>query len=206
MWRIKQIFDGDYGCEEVKSGEEPKLSVTLISDDGTEKYVQATDKWLMERGTFFTVMALGLPNAISTLLSGFANSFANQLLSKYGSDFIAANAAAGRVNMIITMILMGICMGAQPLIAYNYGAGNVKKMSGVIRDPQVASLSESILSILMISSPFLGFFYLGTNFLQATGEEMKATVISDALNGPKYSFKFWQYINAEKSGAGKCFL
>ncbi len=36
----------------------------------------------------FTVMALGLPNAISTLLSDFANSFANQLLPKYGSDSI----------------------------------------------------------------------------------------------------------------------
>ncbi len=161
----------------------------------------------------FTVMALGLPNAISTLLSGFANSFANQLLSKYGSDSIAANAAAGRVNMIITMVLMGICMGAQPLIAYNYGAGNIKKMSGVIKrlilltcsvgavttvlviafrsaviglflkDPQVAALAESILSILMISSPFLGFFYLGTNFLQATGQAMKATVISALQKG-----------------------
>ncbi len=160
-----------------------------------------------------SIMALGLPNAISTLLSGFANSFANQLLSKYGSDSIAANAAAGRVNMIITMILMGICMGAQPLIAYNYGAGNVKKMSGVIKrlilltcsvgavttalviafrspviglflkDSEVAALAESILSILMIASPFLGFFYLGTNFLQATGQAMKATLISALQKG-----------------------
>ncbi len=50
MWKINQIFDGDYGCEELKPGEEPKLSVTLISEDGTEKYAQVTDKWLMERG------------------------------------------------------------------------------------------------------------------------------------------------------------
>ncbi len=50
MWKIKQIFDGDYGCEELKPGEDPKLSVTLIADDGNEKYVQATDKWLMGKG------------------------------------------------------------------------------------------------------------------------------------------------------------
>ena len=50
MWKIKQIFDGDYGCEELNPGEDPKLSVTLISDDGKEKYVQATDKWLTEKG------------------------------------------------------------------------------------------------------------------------------------------------------------
>lgn len=161
----------------------------------------------------FSVMALGLPNAISTFLAGFANSFANQLLSKYGSDAIAANAAAGRVNLIIVMILMGICMGTQPLISYNYGAGNIKKLSGVIKrlviltvatgavtavlvvalrrpvialflkDTAVALTAESILMILMISSPFLGFFYLATNFLQATGKAMHATIISALQKG-----------------------
>ena len=50
MWKIKQIFDGDFGCEELMPGEEPKLSITLISDDGKEKYVSATDKWLRESG------------------------------------------------------------------------------------------------------------------------------------------------------------
>ena len=50
MWKIKQIFDGDYGCEELKPGEDPKLSVTLISDGENEKYVQTTDKWLTEKG------------------------------------------------------------------------------------------------------------------------------------------------------------
>ena len=161
----------------------------------------------------FSVMALGLPNAISTLLSGFASSFANQLLSKYGSDTIAANAAAGRVNQIIIMFLMGICMGAQPLMSYNYGAGNLKKLSGVmkriiilcvttgtlitllvillrkpvislfLKDEAVAALAESIVTLLMLSSPFLGFFYLATNFLQATGAAMRATAISALQKG-----------------------
>lgn len=161
----------------------------------------------------FSVMALGLPNAVSTMLSGFANSFANQLLSKYGSDSIAANAAAGRVNLIIIMVLMGICMGAQPLLAYNYGAGNIKKLAGVmkrliilavaigaittvfvialrkpvialfLKDTAVASMAEGILMIIMMSSPFLGFFYLATNFLQATGKAMYATIISALQKG-----------------------
>lgn len=156
----------------------------------------------------FSIMALGLPNAVSTLLSGFAGSFANQLLSKYGSDAIAANAAAGRVNMIIVMVLMGICMGAQPLISYNYGAKNMKKISGVLKrlavlvvvfggvttllvivfrapviglflkDKEVAQTAEGMLSIIMLSSPFLGFFYLSTNFLQSVGKAIQATLLS----------------------------
>ncbi len=161
----------------------------------------------------FSVMALGVPNSLSTLLSGLANSFANQLLAKYGSDSIAANTAAGRVNLIIVMVLMGICMGAQPLIAYNYGAGNYIRLAAVIKrllilnllggavmsgaviilrteiiglflkDEAVAATAESILSILMISSPFLGLFYLGTNFLQATGKAMEATIVSTMQKG-----------------------
>ena len=104
-------------------------------------------------------------------------------------------------------------MGAQPLISYNYGAGNIKKLSGVIKriiilnvsvgavttaaviglrsaviglflkDPAVAAMAENILTIIMISSPFLGFFFLGTNFLQATGDAMKATLMSVLQKG-----------------------
>ena len=32
MWIIKQIFDGDYGCEELQPGQKPKVSVTLVDD------------------------------------------------------------------------------------------------------------------------------------------------------------------------------
>ncbi len=160
-----------------------------------------------------TIMSVGLPNAISTLLSGVSGSLVNQLLSKYGSDPIAANAAAGRVNMIIVMILMGICMGAQPLIAYNYGAGNTRKLAAImkrlvlltagvgllttigvvsakhtiiglfLKEAEVAGMAEHILTIIMVSSPFIGAFFLGTNFLQATDNAMKATVISVLQKG-----------------------
>ena len=161
----------------------------------------------------FSVMAFGLPNAVSTVLSGFANSFANQLLSGYGSDSIAANAAAGRINLIIVMVLMGICMGAQPLISYNYGAGNLNKLAGImkrililcisvgavttgiviafrgmaiglfLKDASVAAVAERIVTLLMLSSPFLGLFFLSTNFLQATGRAVGATVISSLQKG-----------------------
>ena len=36
MWKIKQIFDGEYGCEELVAGEKPKVSVTLVDDNGGE--------------------------------------------------------------------------------------------------------------------------------------------------------------------------
>ncbi len=49
-WKIRQIFDGDYGCEERLPGQGPKVSVTLVDESGVEKYVSVEDNWLTERG------------------------------------------------------------------------------------------------------------------------------------------------------------
>lgn len=49
MWKIKQIFDGDYGCEELAEGQSPKSCVTLVNESGQKKYVYVEDKWLTDR-------------------------------------------------------------------------------------------------------------------------------------------------------------
>ena len=50
MWIIKQIFDGDYGCEELQPGQKPKVSVTLENEAGEVRCVTAEDEWLIENG------------------------------------------------------------------------------------------------------------------------------------------------------------
>ena len=48
MWKIIQIFDGDYGCEELVPGAKPKVSVTLEDERGEQKYISVEDEWLVE--------------------------------------------------------------------------------------------------------------------------------------------------------------
>ena len=48
MWKIKQIFDGDFGCEELAPGEKPKVSVTLENEEGQTKLVSVEDAWLTD--------------------------------------------------------------------------------------------------------------------------------------------------------------
>ncbi len=50
MWKIKQIFDGDFGCEELAPGEKPKVSVTLENEEGQTKFVSVEDASLTENG------------------------------------------------------------------------------------------------------------------------------------------------------------
>lgn len=48
MWKIVQIFDGEYGCEELALGAKPKVSVTIENESGEQKYKSVEDAWLMD--------------------------------------------------------------------------------------------------------------------------------------------------------------
>ena len=50
MWKIKHIFDGEYGCEELTEGQRPKVSVTLINEKEEETCFSVEDSWLTEHG------------------------------------------------------------------------------------------------------------------------------------------------------------
>lgn len=156
---------------------------------------------------------VGLPNGISSVLSGLASTFSNQILSIYGSGVIAAMAAAGRATMVITMIQMGICIGVSPLLAYNYGARNMPRLRETLiktavltigfgtiatvgcfagrdaliglflKDAANAQIGKQMMFWLLIASPLLGFYYLSSNFLQAAGNAFQATLISVLRQG-----------------------
>ena len=50
MWKVKQIFDGEYGCEERMPGEKTKCLVTLIDENGHTKSLNVEDDWLTNHG------------------------------------------------------------------------------------------------------------------------------------------------------------
>jgi putative MATE family efflux protein len=163
---------------------------------------------LLSLGELLPIAALGLPNAASTVLSGFASTFSNSLLSQHGTDAIAARAAAGKSSMLISMVQMGICMGVQPLLAYCYGAKNLPRLRETLRklalltggiglgavafcfafrhflislflkEAEVAAMGEQFMLYVMAGAPFLGVVYLCTNFLQSTRKAKSAIVVS----------------------------
>lgn len=160
-----------------------------------------------------SILALGMPNAISSLLSGFASTFSNRLLASYGTSAVAAMAAAGKVTMIIAMVQMGICMGVHPFLAYCHGAGDNGRMKEVIRkltiltaglgitsgilgfaakyqivglfiqDVEVLILGGEMVKILILTSPFIGMFYIGMHYMQATGHALGASIVSVLRQG-----------------------
>lgn len=160
-----------------------------------------------------SILALGMPNAVSSTLSGFASTFSNRLLVSYSTGAVAAMGAAGKVTMIITMVQMGVCMGVQPLMAYCYGAKDHTRMRETLKklalltcvlglslgglaflareqivnlflsDRELRALGCHIVTITICSAPFMGFFYLGMNYLQASGKALLATLVSALRQG-----------------------
>lgn len=50
MKRIKQIFDGEYGCEERTADEKAKVLVILENETGQESSLSVEDDWLRAQG------------------------------------------------------------------------------------------------------------------------------------------------------------
>ena len=168
---------------------------------------------LRSPAALFPIMALGLPNALSSILSGLASTFSNRLLSAYGTNAIAAMGAAGKITMIIGLVQMGICMGVQPMMAYNYGARNLARLKEILlktallaaavgivttvgcslarhtliglflRQREATAMGEEIVVFLLLAGPVLGLYYLSANFLQAAGNAPLATVTSVLRQG-----------------------
>ena len=159
------------------------------------------------------ILALGLPNAISSMLSGLAGTFSNRLLVGYGTQAVAAMAAAGKAVLLVAMVQMGICMGIQPLMAYCYGKRDWEKLRGIVRrllfltvglglvltagiwlsrewviglfikDTAAAALGIRQVGYMLLMGPVIGLYYLASNFLQAAGNAPAASVSSALRQG-----------------------
>ena len=79
-----------------------------------------------------SVVAIGIPASLNNILMSFANIILNQALVGYGDTPVAAMGVALKSNMLVVLLQIGLCVGIQPLIGYNYGAGNKKRLMQVI--------------------------------------------------------------------------
>ena len=157
---------------------------------------------------FRDVVALGLPNGINSSLSSVSSALANRLLVQYGTVAVAAMAAAGKATLVISMVQMGICIGVQPLLAYHYGAGNLKRIREILwklsaltigvgliallicrifsrelihlflKEPEALELGIRMVRLQMMTGPFIGMYYISSNFLQASGNAGHSMFVS----------------------------
>lgn len=154
------------------------------------------------------VISLGLPMACSTILNSVAGTIQNRLMISYGAVALAAQGVSGKVGMIVTMLIMGVCMGMQPAISYNFGAKNYIRMKQVVKNTgcftvslgiilsvcvflfkdiiiaafidnaKVIAYGQTFVLAAVISGPMYAIYQLCQNYLQATGKASYAIVVS----------------------------
>jgi Na+-driven multidrug efflux pump len=107
-------------------------------------------------------LALGVSGFIMLSTESLLSISFNSSLSKYGGDLaVGAMTIISSVGQLITLPLSGICQGAQPIVSYNFGAGNKERVLSVFKYTLFICASYTTLGwILTLTVPqvFAGIF------------------------------------------------
>ena len=87
------------------------------------------------------ICAVGIPSSIQNLLNVTGMTVLNNFTAAFGSDAVAAMGISQKINMVPMYIAMGVSQGIMPLISYNYGSGNIRRMREAVVFAAKISLS-----------------------------------------------------------------
>lgn len=123
------------------------------------------------------VFSIGIVSSVAGFLFDLDYMIIQRLMSGYGDIPVAAIGIVLKAERLPLNIGVGICQGMVPIIAYNYSAGNYKRMNATIRYSRNLGIACALASILMyeLFAPYIMRFFindaqtvaLGTNFLRA---------------------------------------
>jgi Na+-driven multidrug efflux pump len=97
------------------------------------------------------IMKIGIPAAASNIVMSASAILSNNFAAAYGDHVVAASGVSLRVCSLAFMILMGLALGFQPFAGYNYGAGNIKRLT--------KGLKVTLIYGIVVSVAFTVLFY-----------------------------------------------
>lgn len=108
------------------------------------------------RGTFalngrtvWAIITIGAAPSVVNFAAGFINIIINKTLVLHGGDM--AVGAAGIFTTyasLLTTFVLGICLGMQPIVGYNFGAGNTGRLRRAFMLAVVAATVVSVLGFI----------------------------------------------------------
>ena len=167
----------------------------------------------LDASTIKDVLIIGFPSTVSSLLATVANILLNRILVSYGVAVVAGMGVAMKINTVAVYVLLGLSAGIQPLIGYNYGAGNKKRLISVFKfssisavvlgtvltaimvfakeplirafidDADVIRYGMQILVALQMAGPILGLMFIGSGTIQAMGKALASFFLNLCRQG-----------------------
>lgn len=120
------------------------------------------------------ILVIGIPAAITNLTQSFGIALTNRYLLLYGSDKVAAMGIAIKVNLIAVLVMVGFAFGGQPLIGYNYGAKNYKRLNRVLGFAYLFEIAIAVVLtvVICLSAPALIRIFMAEEQIVAMGTQM----------------------------------
>lgn len=116
----------------------------------------AVQSFRLNGRTCGNIVTFGLSSFITQFAITIVIALTNNLLAVYGASSIygaeiplTATGIVMKVNQIMIAILLGIATGAQPIIGFNYGAKNFKRVRQALEISLIASEIVSVLAFLI---------------------------------------------------------
>ncbi len=146
-----------------------------------------TDNMKLERAIVLPCLALGLSNFVMQASESVISVCFNSSLLRYGGDIAVGTMTILTSVMQFAMLPMqGLGQGAQPIISYNYGAGNVKRVKGAFKLLLKCSLIYSCLLwmfVMIFPQGFASMFTSDADLLSYTQMALRIYMGSMLLFG-----------------------
>jgi Na+-driven multidrug efflux pump len=99
-----------------------------------------------------SVFAVGFPSALGSALACLASIMIKNLTASYSDVYgdipVAAVGIAKKIDMLPMNVGMGLCQGMMPLVAYNFSAGNYKRMRAFTSTARLWGIAFSAICIV----------------------------------------------------------
>ncbi|MDD4157073.1 MAG: MATE family efflux transporter [Candidatus Cloacimonetes bacterium] len=162
------------------------------------------------------ILKIGLPSSLSQIMMSFGSALSYYYAAFYGDYALAAMGVAQRIISIAIFTFIGISTGIQPLIGYNYGAFNYKRLKDslvfsiklslsisvififlfiafskyavivFINEPQVIEYGSKILRMFTFAIPFAALQMIFMVTLQSMGKALPSLILSLSRQGIVY--------------------
>ena len=137
---------------------------------------------------------LGLSTFLNVALDALAQLFFNMGLQRYGGDqAVAAMAMLSLPMLVVVFFTMGLSMGAQPIVSFNYGRGEIGRVRSANRWFLSVAFAFSFLfwAVAMVSPDALwGLFSDDAALLAYTTDHTRLFYAAMLLNGVQLAYLY----------------
>ena len=126
----------------------------------------------LEKDVIMPCLALGISTCVMLSTESILSISFTSSLARYGGDIaVGAMTIITSISQLVSMPLQGICQGGQPIISYNYGAHNEKRVKEAFFTQFKVCVSFSVacwIIILLVPQIFAGMFSGNAELVQYT--------------------------------------